>query len=79
GLLTMTYLSILMFSGVTFIAAKSSILPDYSESVLSQVAHQVLGNGFLYYFLQSSTCLILLMAANTCITGFPILASIISK
>ncbi|AJI44870.1 APC family permease [Francisella tularensis subsp. novicida] len=79
GLLTMTFLSIVMFAGVTFIAAKTRILPDFSESVLSQVAHQVLGNGFLYYFLQASTCLILLMAANTCFTGFPILASIMSK
>ncbi|MDE5018854.1 APC family permease, partial [Francisella tularensis subsp. holarctica] len=33
----------------------------------------------LYYFLQASTCLILLMASNTCFTGFPILASIMSK
>ena len=79
GLLLMTFLSIVMFTGVTFISAKTRILPDFSESVLSQVAHQVLGNGFLYYFLQASTCLILLMAANTCFTGFPILASIMSK
>ncbi|MDE4938482.1 APC family permease, partial [Francisella tularensis subsp. holarctica] len=78
GLLTMTFLSILMFAGVTLIAAKTRILPDFSESVLSQVAHQVVGNGFLYYFLQASTCLILLRAANTCFTGFPLLASLMS-
>ncbi|WP_432773147.1 APC family permease [Francisella salimarina] len=79
GLLLMVFLSIVMFAGVTFIAAKTEILPNFSESVLSQVAHQVLGNGFFYYFLQASTCLILLMAANTCFTGFPILAAIMSK
>lgn len=79
GLLLMTFLSVVMFTGVTFISAKTRILPDFSESVLFQVAYQVLGNGFLYYFLQAPTCLILLMAANTCFTGFPILASIMSK
>lgn len=79
GMLVMTLLSIVMFAGVTFIAAKTQIYPSFSESVLSQVAHQVLGQGFFYYFLQASTCLILLMAANTCFTGFPTLASIISK
>ncbi|AIT09534.1 amino acid transporter [Candidatus Francisella endociliophora] len=79
GMMLMTLLSIIMFAGVTFIAAKTQIYPGFSESVLSQVAHQVLGHGFFYYFLQASTCLILLMAANTCFTGFPTLASIISK
>ena len=70
GMLIMTLLSIVMFAGVTFIAAKTQIYPSFSESVLSQVAHQVLGQGVFYYFLQASTCLILLMAANTCFTGF---------
>lgn len=79
GMLIMTTLSIIMFAGVTFIAAKTHIYPNLTESVLSQVARQVLGNGILYYFLQASTCLILLMAANTCFTGFPTLASIMSK
>ena len=79
GIILMTLLSIVMFAGVTFIATKTKIYPGFSESVLSQVAHQVLGNGILYYFLQASTCLILLMAANTCFTGFPTLASIMSK
>lgn len=79
GLILMTIFSMIMFVGVTFIATQTKIFPDYSESVLSQLGHQVLGNGAPYYFLQASTCLILLMAANTCFTGFPTLASIMSK
>ncbi|QIV93872.1 APC family permease [Allofrancisella frigidaquae] len=79
GLIFMTLFSMVMFAGVTFIATQTKILPGFSESVLSQIAHQVLGNGVSYYFLQASTCLILLMAANTCFTGFPTLASIMSK
>ena len=79
GLMLMTIFSMIMFAGVTFIATQTKIFPDFSESVLSQLGHQVLGNGVAYYFLQASTCLILLMAANTCFTGFPTLASIMSK
>ncbi|RUS68810.1 hypothetical protein EGW08_023428, partial [Elysia chlorotica] len=79
GLMLMIVFSMVMFAGVTFIAAKTNIYPLHSESVLSQVARQVLGGGVSYYFLQASTCLILLMAANTCFTGFPTLASIMSK
>ncbi len=79
GLILMTALSVVMFSGVTFLATKMQILPDTSESVLSQIAHQIFGYGLVYYFIQVSTCLILLMAANTCFTGFPTLASIMSK
>ena len=79
GLMLMTIFSMIMFAGVTFIATQTKIFPDFSESVLSQLGHQVLGNGAAYYFLQASTCLILLMAANTCFTGFPTLASIMSK
>ena len=79
GLLLMTVLSVIMFAGVTFLASQTKIYPSFSESVLSQLAHQVLGSGVSYYFLQAATCLILLMAANTCFTGFPTLASIMSK
>ena len=79
GLMLMTIFSMIMFAGVTFIATQTKIFPDFSESVLSQLGHQVLGNGAAYYFLQASTFLILLMAANTCFIGFPTLASIMSK
>lgn len=41
--------------------------------MLLQVAYQVLGNGFYIIFYKQPTCLILLIAANTCFTGFPIL------
>ncbi|AXA34336.1 APC family permease [Francisella adeliensis] len=79
GLGLMIILSMVMFAGVTFIATQTKIFPDFTESILSQLGHQVLGDGAAYYFLQASTCLILLMAANTCFTGFPTLASIMSK
>ena len=79
GLIIMTILLMLMFWGITFLAIKTHIILISKESVLSQIGHDILGNGFLYYFLQISTFLILLMAANTCFTGFPTLAAIISK
>lgn len=78
GLLIMTILSVIMFFGVTFLGAEMHLLPDSSESVLSQIAHQIFGDGLAYYFVQTSTCLILLMAANSCFMGFPRLASIMS-
>jgi hypothetical protein len=46
---------------------------------VSQIAIQVFGNGFMYYLLQFSTAMILVLAANTAYTGFPMLVSAIAS
>ncbi|CAK0768753.1 Potassium transporter KimA [uncultured Gammaproteobacteria bacterium] len=68
-----------MFIGITILANILKIGPLEEESVLSQVAHAIFGQGWLYIALQAATASILLMAVNTSYTGFPVLASILSK
>ncbi|HET9147821.1 MAG TPA: APC family permease, partial [Acetobacteraceae bacterium] len=44
--------------------------PGY-QSVLSQLAHAITGNGILYYIAIASVLAVLSLAANTSFTGFP--------
>ncbi|MGA9175113.1 MAG: amino acid permease, partial [Thermoactinomyces sp.] len=55
------------------------ITPNPRKTVLSQVAEHVFGRTFPYYYIQSTTALILILAANTAFSGFPLLASIMAK
>ncbi len=69
-----------MFLGISYVAFEFGIVPkaDGSETVLSQIARIVFGQGIFYYVMQFSTMLILILAANTCFAGFPRLASILA-
>ena len=67
-----------MFLGITYLADALHLIPDDSQSVLSQLGHFVFGNSLAYYLLQIATAAILFLAANTAFTGFPRLASILS-
>src|SRR5262249_8396442 len=56
-----------------------SVIPNGQETVISQIAHAVVGQGPYYYLVQYSTALILLLAANTSFNGFPLLVSIMAR
>jgi amino acid transporter len=50
------------------------------KTVIAQVGTAVFGKGsFGFYYLQTMTALILVLAANTAFNGFPVLASILAK
>jgi amino acid transporter len=75
-------LAISMFVGITVLAlhlhahAQSSGNP----SVISQIAASVFGGkSFLFYFFQAATAGILILAANTAFSGFPLLSSILAQ
>ncbi|MGJ3501343.1 Putrescine importer PuuP [Piscirickettsia salmonis] len=82
-LMAMALILMTMFLGVTVLADSLHIYPNNTQSVLSQIAHLVFGEGVigvgLYYALQVATALILLLAANTSFSGFPRLASILAE
>ncbi len=54
---------------------------DPQRTVISQIAASTLGgdHGVLFYFLQATTALILILAANTAFNGFPLLCSILAE
>ncbi|MDQ6691852.1 MAG: APC family permease [Candidatus Dormibacteraeota bacterium] len=71
GTLTvMVGLLVSMFVGVVVIAHLDGASPG-AQTVLSQIAHRSVGSGALYAFVQIATTLVLLIAANSAINGFP--------
>jgi amino acid transporter len=66
-----------LFLGVTFLAVQLQARPYDSgyPTVISQIARQVLGSGPAFLLVQAATLLILVLAANTSFSGFPLLAS----
>lgn len=70
---------IVVFGGTSYLATLYHAVPSFQNTVVSQIAIQVFGNGFMYYLLQFSTAMILVLAANTAYTGFPMLVSAIAS
>jgi amino acid transporter len=68
-----------LFIGITTLAYHYGIIPKEDETVVSQIAHATFGGGPLYYLVQASTMLILILAANSAFAGFPRLASILAR
>jgi amino acid transporter len=79
-LITMATLAIVMFVGITFLAHAYKVVPNATESGISQLGRAIFGGpNALYYLLQAGTTLILVLAANTAYADFPRLASIVSR
>lgn len=70
---------IFIFGGTSFLATFLNVVPISEKTVLSQMAYEIFGSGIMFYVLQFTTSLILLLAANTSYSGLPILLSILAK
>lgn len=69
-----------LFVGITFLSTSMHLVPtQHGESILSQMTRQITGGGFLYYWVQLFTALILFLAANTGYQDFPRLSSFLAK
>ena len=78
-LILMGSLLALLFSGITFLAYYYGISPNATETVVSQIARETFGRNYLYFFVQGTTALILVLAANTGFSAFPMLAFSLAK
>jgi len=79
-LVAMGALSILMFMGITLFAHAYALVPNETETVVSQLARATFGGGTAFYYaVQAATMLILVLAANTAYADFPRLASIVAR
>ncbi|HEY7190025.1 MAG TPA: APC family permease [Vicinamibacterales bacterium] len=79
-LVAMAVMSITMFVGITLLAHAYGIVPNDSETVVSQIARATFGGrGWPYYLVQGSTMAILVLAANTAYADFPRLSSILAR
>jgi len=70
-----------IFLGLTYLATTIGVVPDRSEleTVNSLVTRSIVGSGPYWWFVQVSTAVLLLLAANTGFTGFPRLASVLAN
>jgi amino acid transporter len=68
-----------LFLGVTVLAASFHVVPLEHETVVSQLARGIFGEGAFYYLLQAATMLILVLAANTSFADFPRLAFFLAR
>ncbi|MDB5036789.1 MAG: amino acid permease, partial [Bacteriovoracaceae bacterium] len=79
---TMAWMSLILgafFIGITLLSHYYGIVPKEGETAVSLLAHSVFGSNWFYYFIQISTALILVLAANTSYADFPRLASLLAK
>jgi amino acid transporter len=78
-IVTMATILALMFLGLSYLIVVAGIIPRPEESVISLLSHAVFGSGPLYYVVQGSAVLILVLAANTAFADFPRLASLLAR
>ncbi len=68
-----------LFFGISALAYHLGVLPREDETVVSQIARAIFGEGPFYYLVQAATMLLLVLAANSAFAGFPYLASILAR
>ncbi|MEH7437728.1 APC family permease [Neobacillus drentensis] len=78
-LMMMGALLAILFSGIVYLAYYYGITPRAEVTVVSQIAEETFGRNFMYFFIQGTTALILILAANTGYSAFPLLAVNLAK
>jgi hypothetical protein len=72
-----------MFLGLSYLAVHVHAAPSATASVVSQIARAVFPAGsfgsFMFYVVQATTLLILILAANTSFQGFPRLSALLAR
>jgi amino acid transporter len=79
---TMVWMSTILgvfFLGITALAHLYGIVPKEGETAVSLLATAVFGHSLMYYIVQASTALILVLAANTSYADFPRLSSLLAR
>jgi amino acid transporter len=70
----------ILFLGTIGLAQYLAVVVDpAAETVLSGLARRVFGPGPIYLLIQASTLLVLVVAANTSMVGFPRLSSLVAR
>jgi amino acid transporter len=78
-LMAMGMLLAILFAGIIYLAYYYGIAPTEKETVVSQIATVTFGRGLMYYIVQGTTAMILVLAANTGYSAFPLLAVNLAK
>ncbi|MBP2032982.1 amino acid transporter [Clostridium algifaecis] len=76
-LLSLTIL--LMFGGISYLSTIYHSVPNDQITVLAQIANEVFGGNVMFYEIQATTAIILVMAGNTAFAGLPLLMAFMAK
>lgn len=79
---TMAAMTVLMgalFLGSIGLTQYFGVAAGEEETILSALAHRIVGSSAFYLIIQASTLLVLAVAANTSFVGFPRVASIVAR
>jgi len=68
-----------LLAGIAFLIMHYHAIPQPNVTILSQLAENVFGRGWFYYYIQITTMLILYLAANTSYNGLPPLLSLLAQ
>lgn len=68
-----------LFIGIVVLAYYYQVVPNGEETVVSQIATASVGRHIFYYMIQGTTAMILVLAANTGFSAFPLLAVNLSQ
>ncbi|MGG2057521.1 APC family permease [Lysinibacillus pakistanensis] len=78
-LLAMGAILAVLFIGIVSLAYFYGVAPNAKATVVSQIAEASVGRNIFYYIVQGTTAMILVLAANTGYSAFPLLAVNLSK
>lgn len=77
-LLLLSIIVFTLFGGTSVLANLYHVVPG-ERAVLVQLADTIFNGGFMYYYVTITTFIILVMAANTAYSGFPLLVSVMAR
>jgi amino acid transporter len=78
-ILLLAGLIVVLFGGTSLLANAYHVVPLEHKTVLIQIANEIFNFGPMFYYVMASTFIILVMAANTAYSGFPLLLSVMAK
>lgn len=77
-LLLLSLIILVLFGGIAVLANFYKVVPG-EDALLVLMASQIFGNSFMFYYITITTFIILVIAANTAFSGFPMLISVMSR
>lgn len=78
-LVLLSIIILALFGGTSILANLYHVDPTHGGAMLIMIAEKLFGHDFMFYYITVTTFIILVLAANTAYTGFPMLISIIAK
>ena len=79
-LLLLSLIVLVIFGGVCTLASIYQISPQHNVTVVAQIAGAIFGShSVMFYVVQATTAIILIMAANTAFADLPLLLSLLAR